>query len=248
MSNDFEQGMLDFEAEIKRDDGGPTFFDTAHFPWTQTVEKHWAAIRGEAEVVLGALELLPGIEELQPDQLDLTTDKRWKVFPLYAYGTWVEENLRRCPATARAIREIPNLQAAMYSVFEPNKSIPSHRGVYGGMLRYHMGIKVPQPPTSCGITVGGHTRHWHEAQSLVFDDSHPHHAWNGSGEHRIILLADFTRPVAPVRRQMNDIIIQGLREDDYVVHAVQRWNAWERVHGAGFDRALEAARERLQPA
>ena len=156
---------LELETALKAQDGGPTFFNNAQFPWTRVVESHWAEMRTEADRVLAALELLPGIEELQVEQLDLTTDKRWKVFPFYAYGHWAQGNLRRCPATARAIREIPGLQAAMYSVFEPKKSIPVHRGVYGGMLRYHMGINVPKPETQCGITVGGDTRHWRTARA-----------------------------------------------------------------------------------
>jgi beta-hydroxylase len=236
---------LELETALKAQDGGPTFFNNAQFPWARVVESHWAEIRTEADRVLAALELLPGIEELQVEQLGLTTDKRWKVFPFYAYGHWAQGNLRRCPATARAIQEIPGLQAAMYSVFEPKKSLPVHRGVYGGMLRYHMGINVPKPETQCGITVGGDTRHWRDGESMIFDDSHPHEAWNNSSEPRVILLADFTRPVIPQMREFNDRVIVELQTSDYVLNGVRRWNAWEAVHGRRIDEALNAAGARL---
>ena len=240
--NELEDTLLNAEAAIKQRDGAPTFFDLDDFPWTQSLQAQWPALRAEADAVLSALHLLPGIEELQPEQIDLSNDRRWKIFPLYAYGNWASNNLRRCPATARAILGMPGLQAAMFSVLEPRKSLPSHRGVYGGMLRYHLGIRVPQPASQCGISVGGQTRHWDEGRSLIFDDSHEHSAWNHSDEPRVILLADFTRPVAPDLRDMNDQIIQALRGDDYVVKAVERWNEWEALHGSGFDAALEAAR------
>jgi aspartyl/asparaginyl beta-hydroxylase (cupin superfamily) len=32
-----------------------------------------------------------------------------------------------------------------------------HYGPYNGVLRYHLGIKVPKPETQCGIVVGGQT-------------------------------------------------------------------------------------------
>jgi beta-hydroxylase len=236
----------ELEAALKAQDGGPTFFNNDQFPWTRVVESEWAQIRAEADRVLAALDLVPGIEELQVEQLGLTTDKRWKVFPFYAYGHWAQGNVRRCPATARAIQAIPTLQAAMYSVFEPKKSLPVHRGVYGGMLRYHMGIRVPKPETQCGIQVGGDTRHWREGEGMVFDDSHPHKAWNDSSEPRVILLADFTRPVIPALRALNDRVIVELQSSDYVLSAVRRWNEWEAVHGKRFDEALNEAGTRLR--
>jgi beta-hydroxylase len=80
---------------------------------------------------------------------------------------------------------------------------------------------------------------------MIFDDSHPHEAWNNSSEPRVILLADFTRPVIPQMREFNDRVIVELQTSDYVLNGVRRWNAWEAVHGRRIDEALNAAGARL---
>lgn len=151
-------------------------------------------MRAELDRVLAALDILPGFEDIQVGQQDLTSDKRWKVFPLFVHGEWIGKAQQRCQATVAALQKIPGLKAAMFSILQAGKELPAHRGPYAGGLRDHLGLKVPQP-TLCGITVGGEQRSRAEGASLVFDDSHEHAAWNRGDEDRVVLFVDFARPL-----------------------------------------------------
>src|SRR5581483_6553925 len=97
-----------------------------------------------------------------------------------AYGVRVDENCRRCPETTRILKTIPGMQTAFFSILQPDMHIDPHSGPYGGVLRFHLALKVPEPRTACRIRVGGDIRSWEEGKSLVFDDTYEHEAWNES--------------------------------------------------------------------
>ena len=211
-------------------DGMRSVFDPAAVPWTAKVESHWKAIRAELDSLLEDIDSLPGFEEIQVEQESLSTDRRWKIFPFCAYGTWTAYPAHRCPRTVEALRLIPGLQAAMFSIFHARKEVPPHEGPYKGVLRYHLGLKVPQPETLCGIEVGGDVRHWSEGKSMIFDDSITHRAWNHSDESRVVLFVDFTRPLPSPLNEVNENVIAHLGENDFVRLAVERWRRWESAH------------------
>jgi beta-hydroxylase len=49
--------------------------------------------------------------------------------------------------------------------------LPPHRGPYAGILRCHVGIKIPKRSEGCRIRVGDTWRHWEKGKVLIFDDS-----------------------------------------------------------------------------
>lgn len=220
------------------EDGQKTFFDTDRFTWVQEIESNWQLIRSELDRLLVMLDLLPGFEEIQVEQYQLSKDKRWKIFPLYAYGHWLEKNEQRCPETSKAIRKIPGLQAAMFSILQAKKELPSHTGNYCGVLRYHLALKVPKPETLCGIRVGERVEHWKEGKSMIFDDTHMHSAWNRSGEDRVVLFVDFTRPLSSPLKEFNDRVIDAIGRSAFIENANHRWKIWENKYGEELDRLL----------
>ena len=226
-----------FEQAIRAIDNNKTFFDPADFPWARQVESHWPLIRQELDRLLRCVDMLPGFEEIQAEQESLSTDKRWKIFPLYAYGQRIETNERRCPETTRALAAIPGLRAAMFSVLQPHKELPPHTGPFAGVLRYHLGVKVP-PNRQCGIQVGADVRYWEEGKSMIFDDSHMHSAWNRSDEDRVVLFVDFTRPLTGSYAAINENFIVAISKSDFITEATDQWMKWETVHGAELDREL----------
>jgi ornithine lipid ester-linked acyl 2-hydroxylase len=239
MSSD--NGTIDlaqFERAIRAVDGDRRFFDPAQFAWTREVEQAWRPMRAELDRVLQALDILPGFEDIQVEQQGLTTDKRWKIFPLYVYGEWIANARRRCPATVAALDKIPGLQAAMFSIPQAGKELAPHRGPYAGVLRYHLGLKVPPPEDSCGISVGGDVRAWREGASLLFDDSHEHFAWNRSTEDRAVLFVDVTRPLPESLSAQNERVIGIISATDFMRHSVRRWDEWEALHGPKLDRLI----------
>ena len=222
-------------------DGRRAFFEPDAFAWVGKLEAQYSAIRAELERLLEAVELLPGLEDVQVGQYSLTQDRRWKVLPLYAYGRWSERNARRCPATMRALRSVPGLQVAMFSIMQAGKELPPHYGNYCGVLRYHLGLVVPDPPESCGLQVGEEVRHWRNGTSLIFDDSHLHAAWNRSDRDRGILLLDFVRPLPPDLAPRNDEVVAAIAASPSIEDSAKRWNEWERAFGAQLDKLLGIA-------
>lgn len=69
--------------------------------------------------------------------------------------------------------------------------ITPHVGYTGEVLRYHLGLDCPAE--HCGIQVGDEVRWWRDGQSLLFDDTQEHRAWNRSNRWRLILLVDIEK-------------------------------------------------------
>lgn len=172
-----------------------TFFEPDSYPWVAPVEAEWHAIRKELDALLVRRDEIPNFQDLSEKQKVLTEGDQWKTFFLYGYGLEAEENCKRCPETVRILKRIPNMKSAMFSILAPKKHIPPHRGMWKGMLRYHLGLIIPGPKGSCRIRVGKDIRTWEEGKSLVFDDSHEHEVWNDSDSYRVVLFVDVLRPV-----------------------------------------------------
>lgn len=224
-------------------DGNRIFFDKASFPWVSSIESKWSIIRNEYDRIARALDLLPGIEEISKSQHSLSNDKRWKIFPFFAYGYESRHNGDRCPETLKIVRQIPDVRAAMFSVLQPGKEIRPHTGAFCGVLRFHLGVKIP--PSQCGISVGGQTVSWKEADGFVFDDTHLHYAWNKSSETRAVLLVDFARPLEERLSAINQRIINAMASnlvDDVDTH----WEAWEANYGQAFDQILDHQHDKFR--
>jgi aspartyl/asparaginyl beta-hydroxylase (cupin superfamily) len=172
-----------------------TFFEPESYPWVADVESEWKTIRQELDAVMVRRDEIPNFQDLSEKQKPLTEGEQWKTFFLYGYGLKAEQNCERCPETVRILKRIPDMKTAMFSILAPKKHIPEHRGMWKGMLRYHLGLIIPGAPGSCRIRVGQEVRNWEEGKSLVFDDSHMHEAWNDSDSYRVVLFVDVLRPL-----------------------------------------------------
>jgi ornithine lipid ester-linked acyl 2-hydroxylase len=88
------------------------------------------------------------------------------------------------------------MKMAMFSVFEPGKHLKPHRGIYNGIFRLHLGLRVPETsPGTVAIRVDNEVCRWQEGKVLIFDDSYEHEAWNHSEHPRVVLFVDFVRPL-----------------------------------------------------
>jgi aspartyl/asparaginyl beta-hydroxylase (cupin superfamily) len=209
--------------------GEQRFFSNADFPWSAAVEQQYPRIRAEMDVILQERETIPPFQKISTDQAWLTSDDRWRTFFLHAYGHRVEENCRRCPATAAAVQSIPGMTTAFFSILAAGKRLAPHHGPYKGVLRYHLALKVPDPQR-CGIIVGGEQRHWDQGRSLIFDDCFLHEAWNDTDEDRVVLFVDFERPLRWPFAQINRGIIWAIRNSPFVQEGVDNLDRWQKQH------------------
>src|SRR5262249_12942424 len=125
--------------------GTPAFFDPKLFAWIPALEAATPAIRRELDALLGFIDHLPNFKDLSPDQHYWSDDAGWKTYFFYAYGLPVAKACRRCPETARALRAIPGMKTAFFSILTPRKRLPRHRGPYKGVLRLHLALRIPEP-------------------------------------------------------------------------------------------------------
>ena len=202
-------------------DGERTFFEVNRFPWVAELESNWLVIREELSDLLRRPQEIPNFQDISRDQEILTEGEQWKTFFFYAYGHRAEKNSARCPQTARLLSRIPGMKTAMFSILGPGKHIPEHRGPYSGVLRYHLGLIVPEPGR-CRIRVGNDTRSWHEGKSLIFDDSHLHEVWNDSEFHRTVLFVDFVRPLPFPLSILNRVMIWKISTTPFITTAMEQ--------------------------
>jgi ornithine lipid ester-linked acyl 2-hydroxylase len=175
--------------------GNPFVYDNALFPWVADIERNWELVRSELDRVLVRRSELPNVQDITLDARSITQDPGWKIFLLTAYGIKSEPNIALCPETWRLVQQIPGLRTAMFSIFQPGKRLPPHRGPYNGVLRLHLGLLVPEHDDNLGIRIGTDSRSWSEGSVLIFDDAYEHEAWNETGEPRVVLFVDFEKPL-----------------------------------------------------
>jgi len=188
------------------------FFERELFPFLAELEAKTAAIRAELATALAAdrdrfvpyIQYAPG----QPvnQWRDLNHSLRWSTLHLWRSGKPVEDNLARCPETARALAAMPLADIdglcpnAMFSVLAPHSHIPPHNGETNARVVAHLPLIVPE---GCAYRVGFDWRRWHVGETLIFDDTIEHEARNDSDEPRVVLIFDLWNPLlAPVEREL----------------------------------------------
>ncbi|MDT8321300.1 MAG: aspartyl/asparaginyl beta-hydroxylase domain-containing protein [Xanthomonadales bacterium] len=205
---------------------GP-FFEASDFPWLPALQSEWQAICADAQAVLKLRERLPAFQDISEDVAYINKDDQWKTFMLVGYGLRSARNLAACPATARALRHIPDLRTAFFSILEPGKRIPPHRGPYNGVLRLHLGLVIPQAAERCWIRVGEQRRQWSPGGVLLFDDALEHEVHNDTDEPRVVLFVDFLRPCRWPLSWLNRLLVFLARYSPLVQSARRNQSDWE---------------------
>lgn len=127
----------------------------------------------------------------------------WKIFPFYAFGTWVNKNCELCPVIAKYLKSIKGLKMASLSKLSPNLKLEPHQGYSehsNYILRCHYPIIVPKKKKSCVIKLAENydskfeSRYYKKFKWIIFDDSKVHYVENSGESDRIVLLIDIERP------------------------------------------------------
>jgi len=167
-------------------------------------------MRAELEYIMKHVPT-PQFDKVVPGQGPLNRDQAWTVFQFRVYNRDLEFNHKLCPITAGLVTKYSDISYAMFSILHGPKHIPPHQGLYSGVLRVHVPIKVPggcsstavaksssSPPSmagACHIRVKNETRTWEEGKALVFDDSLEHEVFLNVKGERVVLFLDIRRPL-----------------------------------------------------
>jgi aspartyl/asparaginyl beta-hydroxylase (cupin superfamily) len=206
----------------------PCVYDNALFPWVVDIERNWKLVRSELDRILARRSELPNVQDITVDARSITKDAGWKIFLLTAYGIKSEPNIALCPETWRLVQQIPGLRTAMFSIFQPGKRLPPHRGPYNGVLRLHLGLLVPEHDRNLGIRIGTDSRSWNEGSVLIFDDAYEHEAWNETGEPRVVLFVDFEKPLRFPVNIVNRMLLGVAFLTPYLREGNDNLRRWER--------------------
>jgi ornithine lipid ester-linked acyl 2-hydroxylase len=208
--------------------GNPPIYDKAVFPWAREIEAEWKAIRAELERVLVRQADLPGFHEIASDVATISQDGGWKTFLLSGYGFKSDANIKLCPNTWRVCQKIPGLITVMYSILEPGKHLPPHRGPYNGVLRLHVGLIVPEPHEELGIRVDKELYRWKEGEAVIFDDAYEHEAWNRTAHTRVVLFVDFRKPLRFPANFFNWLLLNLAVFTPFIREGMDNQKAWEK--------------------
>ncbi len=208
--------------------GASAFFKDSNFPWLSDLKSEWQGVRAEAEAVLPIRDRLPAFQDISKEVGYISKDEQWKTFMLIGYGLRSERNLAHCPATARALWHIPGLRTAFFSILEPGKRLPPHRGPYNGVLRLHLALVVPESAQDCWIRVDTERRFWQPGETLIFDDALEHEVHNDTDEVRVVLFVDFLRPCRWPISWLNRLLVYAARFSPLVQDARRNQARWEK--------------------
>lgn len=211
--------------------GDRVFFETEQFPWAQSLEDNWQVIRQELDQVLEYADALPNFQDISPRQKRIAGDNLWKTYFFCAFDYVAKGNCDRCPQTWELIKDIPGLKVAFFSILAPGKHIPEHRGKHKGLVRYHLGLRVPEPQEKCRIRVNGQITHWEEGKSLIFDDTFYHEVWNETNGYRAVLFLDIARPLRPPLSWINELAFKLVSASPVVQVARENHDRWEQQFG-----------------
>ena len=194
-------------------------FDTNMFPSNAVLQNDWKKIQYEALSVYEKKDKLRDMRDIGTmgnfNGLDAEKGK-WKVFVLKWYNNSLENARRLCPETVALLDKCTDVHAAMFSILEPGKYIPPHKGPSTACLRYHLGLKIPKNRSNCYIEVNKQKFHWEEGKALIFDDTYVHSVYNNTDEPRIILFIDIERPLPSPMKEINRYLCNSAKFTDFV--------------------------------
>jgi beta-hydroxylase len=199
--------------------------DVRDFAWTAPLRDSWQAIRDEALAVALQGQAAPSLATISPDHRAIARVNMWRSFFLWGYGCPIDDNIARCPATTAAVRQIPGLATAFFSILAPGTHIPAHRGVTKGLITCHLGLIVPRDG-DVRMLVGDRVVRWAEGETLVFDDTYTHEVWNETSGTRVVLLIQFRRPLRNPGKMIAEFCLERIRRSAFVQEARDNIRIW----------------------
>lgn len=173
--------------------------------WDQRLRRAWTEIAEEWTSFRTSGGRLPRIEDLLDESQGNTGS--WQAGLLISGGEPCTLLARQFPETVAALSAVPGLRSALWSVLSPSTDLPEHRGPNAGVLRYHLGVDCPR---GSALRVGEVTIPYRNGESILFDDTSPHAAWNSGTAERVTLFCDLLRPlpfpVSPLNRFSQDLL------------------------------------------
>lgn len=177
--------------------GLPAVRPTDGLAWDVRLRSRWTAIRDEWAAFVASGHRLPLIDEVIDEHQG--NEGPWRAGLLISKGRSCGIG-PRFPMTVSALRRVPGMRSALWSVLEAGTELPEHNGPNAGVLRYHLGVDCG---TGSALRVADTVVPYVDGESVLFDDTVPHAAWNHGSAPRVTLFCEIDRPLGPMASWRN---------------------------------------------
>ena len=209
--------------------GNKVFFDNKDFPIAEVLEENYEIIKAEFEKMQARVDEFAPFQDISPDQIYISNDDKWKMFFLKAGKIRFERNCLEFPETMKILDSDKNIVSAYFSVIHANKMLMPHEGPWCGVLRMHLGIKIPTDGKGCILVADKKEYRWKEGKVVVFDDTYEHFAVNLSSDYRVVLFLDHMRPLPVPLSWINHFVVYMARFLPYFKEPIKRHKKWEEL-------------------
>ena len=168
--------------------------DVRDFGWTAALRGPWTAIRDEVLALAAVRATPPGT---------------CGMIPLWEDAHALDGPGAACPQTMAALAAIPGLHDAAIGLLAPGTHVLPRRGPTKALISCHLGLVVPRDG-GARMRVRDRIVRWAEGQTLVFDDTYAHEAWNEAEAMRVILLLRVARPLRQPGRAVARAVLRML--------------------------------------
>lgn len=127
------------------------------------------------------------------------------------------------PKLSELIERCPEILSCAVSILPGRKGIPIHIGYYKGILRYQLGVVIPNDKENCFICVNGEKYNWSSGDDVMFDDTFAHKVYNNTDEIRVVIYMDIARPFLPDGlNEFNEFILKMFENNSSVQKEISR--------------------------
>jgi aspartyl/asparaginyl beta-hydroxylase (cupin superfamily) len=200
----------------------PAILNPKDFSWTRAFRSEWEVILKEYQAFNSQFQI-PYHKELNSHVASCDTNSGWKTLYLRAFG--IDTDLTKYfPQTMKLINSSP-CTLAFFSVIEPGAMLSPHKGIYKGVIRYHLGLIVPDEPEKCFLRIAGSKLSWRAGSDLMFDDLFEHSVENNTNQPRVILFLDIKRDFRNVfLNWINSLLLYVIQSNDVLTDTVDNAN------------------------
>ncbi|MCU7706158.1 aspartyl/asparaginyl beta-hydroxylase domain-containing protein [Streptomyces albidoflavus] len=175
------------------------------FPAARELEERFPALRAEIDALLEK-RTIPAYGAFDPVRAAQVSED-WKLYYAYMYGQSNELARDEVPTLLSFAQSRPEVVNAFVSILDPGVELPPHKDPYAGVLRYHLGVRVPREnPPHIRLDQDRHT--WKEGEGRVLDVSVEHEVVNISEEPRVVVIIDFRRPMGFFASALNRYMLR----------------------------------------
>ncbi|MGZ3862918.1 MAG: aspartyl/asparaginyl beta-hydroxylase domain-containing protein [Bacteroidia bacterium] len=167
----------------------PGYVDCSAVVGISNLEANYKTIRDELDQYLSKNKLQGHFNTTMVDKAE-----SWKVRSLRVWDVEMYEIQKHFPKTMALIDAVPGVVGISFNLLEAQSKIKPHSGDTNGIIRCHLGLKIPAGAPHCALKVKGEIRGWEEGKVLSFIDAYPHEAWNLCDDYRILILFDILKP------------------------------------------------------